>query len=116
MAQVSQKNNPLQDGVNGQSKDKNSKYESNWGQIIGARRFSNEFSFHIKASRAGKGDKWKNVGEDEDQATDIFVNRLESFLNEKFPTLKFVESKDALNSDKGPCYNLNINRFNEEFN
>ena len=104
----------MQDGVNGQSKDKNSKYESNWGQIIGARRFSNEFSFYIKASRAGKGDKWKNVGEDEDQATDIFVNRLESFLNEKFPTLKFVEGEGKIYSEKDPSYHLAFNKFNEE--
>ena len=101
MAQVSQKNNPLQDGVNGQSKDKNSKYESNWGQVIGARRFSNEFSFYIKASRAGKGDKWKNVGEDEEQATDIFVNRLESFLNEKFPTLKLSNQRTQAEQRQG---------------
>ena len=63
MAQVSQKNNPLKDGVNGQSKDKNSKYESNWEPVIGAKRFSNEVTFQIKASRAGKDGKWRNVRE-----------------------------------------------------
>ena len=48
MAQVSQKK-PVAGGVNGQSKDKNSKYESNWGQVIGARGFPMN-QFLIKAS------------------------------------------------------------------
>ena len=54
MAQVTQSNNPLQDGINGKGKDRNSKYESNWEPVVGARRFFNNVKFRIKASWAGK--------------------------------------------------------------
>ena len=49
------------------------------GKQLGRDGFPMTSVFIIKASPAGKGDKWKNVGEDEDDAIDIFLNRLEIF-------------------------------------
>eukprot|EP00944_MAST-04C_sp_MAST-4C-sp1_P004531 g4531.t1 len=111
MAQVSQKNNPLQDGVNGQSKDKNSKYESNWEPVIGAKRFSNEVTFQIKASRAGKDGKWKNVREGEDDACIVFQNRLADFLHEKFPKLKEAESLHQKNLERNSYYHFSFDKL-----
>lgn len=108
MAQVTQTNNPLQDGINGQGKDGNSKYESNWEPVVGARRFFNDVEFRIKASWAGKDDKWKNVGEDEDDAIDLFQKRLKDFLGKTFPRLKELKLLNKFYNATSPSYLIYI--------